>query len=198
MPATDDHGRTLEHAWRTSGGPWRPYRTGDQLVIADRLFAWQAAYTIDVRSRVVGDYTTTSPITSVDVVIDSVAPEILVEGDTFTARDLVSTSLRYAWGRPGDDVPSTDYSTDPTIDRATLEDLVVAGDVTVYVMDEASNVAIAQIPAGFHGAPSTDGCGCSSRGDTGGGILLLLSCLFAFRRPSGRSPRRTSSRACPR
>jgi len=181
VPARDAAGRTLEHAWRIHGGPWRPYRTGDQLVISDRVFAWQAAYTIDVRSRVVGDYTTTSATSSVDVTIDSVAPDVrgATLGDaglTAGAHDLVSTSLAYAWGRPGSETPWTDWSTSPTLDRATLDDLVVDREVAVWVRDDSGNTAIARVPAGFHGQASDSGCGCSSgRRDSAAGSLLLLA-----------------------
>jgi hypothetical protein len=61
---------------------FRSYATPDadgRLVIADRAFAWQGRYTIGVKSRIRGDYHTVSPPSYHAVVIDSVAPRILVD-----------------------------------------------------------------------------------------------------------------------
>jgi MYXO-CTERM domain-containing protein len=191
VPARDAEGHALEHAWRIRGGPWRPYRSGDRLVIADRAFAFQAAYRLEVRSRRAGDYTTTSEPTAVEVLIDSVAPEILADqaelddlGLTVPARDLVSpaSELRAAWGRPGDTDPSTDWSADTTIDRATLDDLVIAGRVTLWVRDEAGNLAVASVPVGFHGQAGEGGCGCAASGAPGGWLALLALVGLALRR----------------
>jgi MYXO-CTERM domain-containing protein len=163
VPATDAVGRPLEHAWRLGGGGvWRPYATGDALVIQDRAFVWQGRYTIDVRSRVVGDYTTTSAPSSVDVLIDSVAPVITVEGEDVTARDLVSPEDKLVWTRGAAD-----------------DD----GSYTVTVTDEAGNAATERIVP-FHGQPGTDGCNCATGGGRSGaptsGSLVLLA-LVALR-----------------
>jgi MYXO-CTERM domain-containing protein len=179
----------LEHAWRLHGGPWRPFRTGDTIEIADRAFAWQGVYQIDVRSRVPGDYTAVTAPSSVTVRIDSVAPAIDADavrldeaGLTVPARDLVSASaaLRYAWARPGDAEPATDYATSPTLDAATLDDLADGGEIAVFVQDEAGNIASARIA--FHGQASEGGCGCQGAGTPGSGALALVAIALLSRR----------------
>jgi MYXO-CTERM domain-containing protein len=189
VPARDPSGRELEHAWRLGGGLWRPFVAGDQLVIADGAFAWQGVYSIEVRSRVVGDYETTSAPSTVTVRIDSVAPAIDATGAKLDddglfvpARDIVTPhpALRYAWGRPGDDAPSTDYAPGATLDRATLDDLAVDGAVDVYVIDEAGNVATQ--PIAFHGSAPPGGCGCQGGGTPGGGAILLGALALVLRR----------------
>jgi hypothetical protein len=188
LPATDPAGRTLEHAWRLaseqSAGLWRPYQPGATLTISDRAFAWQGKYTIEVRSRIVGDYTTTSPIAAAPVIIDSVGPTILVDEARLEdgalvvpARDLVSPSaaLRWAWGHPGDEAPYTAWQTTPVLARALLDQLAVRGEVAVWVQDEAGNVSFALARSSFHGQAGEGGCGCDAGGaPTPGGVLLVL------------------------
>jgi MYXO-CTERM domain-containing protein len=191
VPSRDPQGRALEHAWRLGGGLWRPYASGDRLTIADRAFAWQGAYTIEVRSRVAGDYTTTSKPASIEVLIDSVPPHVLVEnailddaGFDVPVRDLVSPrgELEVAWGRPGDDAPSTDWSTSSRLDRETLDDLVAGGEVAIWVRDPAGNQQVVLAPVPFHGQ-AEGGCGCDARrGPSPGGLLLLGIAGLVLRR----------------
>jgi hypothetical protein len=158
VPATDAVGRPLEHAWRMGGGVWRPYATGDTLTIQDRAFVWQGRYTIEVRSRAVGDYTTTSAPSSVDVVIDSVAPVITVEGEDVTARDLVTPEAQLVWTRGAADAD---------------------GAFTVSVTDEAGNTATERVTP-FHGQPGTDGCNCAAGGGGRGGRAPTSGALVLF------------------
>lgn len=161
LPAADATGRTLEHAWRFAGGIWRPYVAGTTLTIQDRAFAWQGRYQIEIRSRVVGDYTTTSEPVAVDVLIDSVPPEITVKGEEATARDLVSPPDALVWSRSAPDAD---------------------GIITVSVTDEAGNTAIEMIVP-FHGQPGNAGCECGAGGGRGAptsGSLVLFA-LVALR-----------------
>ncbi len=168
VPAVDPAGRRLEHAWRFAGGIWRPYVAGDTLVIQDRAFAWQARYQLEVRSRVVGDYATTSSPSTIEVLIDSVPPEILVDGEDVTARDLVTPSHALRWERSAPDAD---------------------GVITVSVTDEAGNTAVERI-APFHGQPADAGCGCGTGTPSSSSALWLLAVTaLLLRRPSCRSTR---------
>jgi hypothetical protein len=194
LPTHNAQGQPLEYAWNL-GGIWRPFRTpeGGTLTIQDRAFAWQGKYTIQLRSRVVDDYHTTSQVTEIPVIIDSVGPRILadrmqLDGDGLLvpADDLVSgpAGLRWAWAHPGDEDPATDWSTSATIDRTALDGLAVDGAITVFVQDETGNVS-SEIIA-FHGQAGEGGCACDSSGGnvptTGGVLMLLMTAGLLFRR----------------
>lgn len=162
VPPTDAAGRPLEHAWRFAGGVWRPYVAGDTLAIEDRALVWQGRYQLEVRSRVAGDYTTTSAPTTVEVLIDSVPPVVTVEGEDVTARDLVSPPEALTWTRSAPDAD---------------------GVITVTVTDEAGNTATHRITP-FHGAPDGAGCSCDAARGAGGAPAagsLLLFALVALR-----------------
>jgi len=156
LPTTDG-ARPIEHAWRTAGGAWRPYVATGDLVIRDRSFAWQGERTIELRSRVVGDDSTTSPIGSTTVVIDYAPPTIFVDQASFSthlvvpARDALSPTLEWAMGRVGESTPATAWTTDPNLDAASA--LALGSDVIVYVRDRVGNVAQTTV----HLAPN-DGC----------------------------------------
>lgn len=198
LPEHDAAGRPLEHAWSLGErGAWRPFRAATKgvYVISDRAFAWQGKYDLRVRSRVVGDYTTTSEPVTVPVIVDSVAPELLADQATYErdvlrvpARDLVSppSALEYAFGHPGDDRPWTDWKRDATLPRAVVEDLAAGGEIAVFVRDEAGNVRSGNVPVPFHGAPGEAGCSCDAGGGapTTGSLLLMLATagLLARRR----------------
>jgi len=205
VPTTDDAGRPLEYAWRlsngTTSGLWRPFQPGGTIAISDRAFAWQGKYEIQMRSRAVGDYHTTSEIAGVPVIIDSVGPEILLDDVTLKdgvlttpARDIVSPtgSLRWAWGRAADEQPWTDWQDSPALDFDTASDLVVHDEIAVYARDEAGNVSRRIAPVPFHGQAGESGCNCNSSGgapSTGGVVLFLLTIALFFRRQLRRHAR---------
>ncbi len=56
----DSVGRDVEYAWRIDGGMWRPWTRDADPTIQDDAFLLQGHHTIDVRSRVVGDWSTES------------------------------------------------------------------------------------------------------------------------------------------
>jgi hypothetical protein len=206
VPAIDTAGRPLEHAWRLQGGLWRPYVAGDRLVIADRAFAWQAVYSIEIRSRVVGDYTTTSSVATVTARIDSVPPEIRLDevtldglGLVVPARDLVSpvSALQYAWSEPSASTPSTAWRVSPALDRAQLAALSDGTNVTVWVKDEAGNVAQALVALPFHGQAGDAGCGCDSRTDDSGSVLILLIAALGWWGRRSSPPDTPASRKTP-
>ena len=146
---TLDGARPLEHAWRTAGGTWRPYAATGDLVIRDRSFAWQGERSIELRSRVVGDDSTTSPIGSTTVVIDYAPPTLFVDQLSFStelvvpARDALSETLEWAMGRVGENTPATAWTSDPNLDASAA--LALGDDVVVYVRDNVGNVAQATL-----------------------------------------------------
>ncbi len=193
VPARDDSGRALEHAWRLGDtGMWRPYAKSSSITIVDRAFAWQGKYDIQVRSRVIDDSYTTSEISHVPVIIDSVGPEILAAtyaGDALTvpARDIVSASsaLVFAFGQPSDLEPATEWQDTNVVGKDVLDDLVVEGMLTVFAKDEAGNTTMARVAVPFHGQAGSGGCGCDSGGGaptTGTLALMLMTAGLMFRR----------------
>ena len=52
-----------------------------------------------------------------------------------------SSELEWAWGRVGDDDPSTDWSSSARVERQVAEDLSsVDGEILVFVRDPSGNV----------------------------------------------------------
>lgn len=181
VDARDAAGRDLEWSYQLDGGMWRVWRAGAPLVIEDLAFAWQGKYTIGLRSRVVGDYHTVSDPIEVPVIIDSVAPRILLDraawdGDRYRvpAFDVVSgAALQYAFGTPGHGA-QTGWTSGATIEltRALAETYGDdRGEVAVFVRDEAGNTASAVIAPQ---PPSSTG-GCDARGAGGGAGLILFA-----------------------
>jgi hypothetical protein len=179
----DTLGRKLEWSWSFDDGMQRPFTSASPLVITDRAFAWQGKYTIVLKSRVVGDYTTTSAPIRFPVVIDSVGPKIFTDKATWDGNryhvpvfDVVSeNNVKVAFGRPGDTQPSTDWlSNDAAMARGELEDLAAGGNVQVFAVDETGNRSIALIQP-FHGQPGTSGCACDSSGAPPYGAFVLVA-----------------------
>lgn len=204
----DAAGRELEWSYNLNGGMWRPYRAaaGDELIIRDRAFAWQGTYDIGLKSRVVGDYRTTSEIQRTEVVIDSVGPRVfgdkaLWAGDRFSVPllDVVSGhQVQYAFGRPGADRPSTAWTAGDraTIDRVALNALLAGGEIAVFAKDPLDNETIALI-APFHGQPGEAGCDCATGSTPGAGSLVLVG-LVGFVLVRRRRARATATAAAPR
>jgi len=190
----DALGRELEWSWNLSGGLWRPYRPGGELVLADRAFAWQGKYTIGLHARVRGDYRTTTvePI-EVPVVIDSAGPKIRVDEAQWTNRGFLvpatdavyEDGLEWAYGKIGDDEPTTAWSTSAAVAKDVVRGLEVNGEVLVFVRDPSGNVSIDVARSNFHGAPGESGCSCNSNGRPDGGsivLVLLVGAYLLFRR----------------
>lgn len=202
----DSLGLDVEYAWRIDGGMWRPWTRDANPTISDDAFVLQGHHRIDVRSRIVDDWSTESEPQSLDVLIDSVPPELhpaRSEKDPsrfdFGGFDIVSDAdkLQYAWGAAG--AQRTDWAATSSMSYADASMLTLGGarQLVLYAKDEAGNVASAAYDLGtlgFHGrstAPSTGGCsGCFVGGsvDDGGaaarGVLvtLILMALVLLRR----------------
>jgi hypothetical protein len=191
LDRVDGLGRELEHSWRLGKGLWRPWDSASTVVVSDPALAWQGVHTIGVMSRVKGTQTASEERT-LSVVIDSVAPHVVTsklewDGDEYIVPgyDIVSErNVRIAFGRPGDDVPSTEWQTGAArIDRGKLAGLLVDGQVAVFLADETGNRAIAYI-APFHGQAGASGCSCDTRGGPNASwlIALLVLGLMCLRR----------------
>ena len=149
-------------------------------MIADRAFAWQGKYNIELRSRVVDDTRSESrDLIAIPVIIDSVAPTVFEDRVAFDgtdlvvpARDLVSKdALSWAYARPGDAAPATEWFTTDRVARSTIAHLLEHDAIQVFVRDEAGNVQNT-IALPFHGQPGESGCNCDATGGPGAGCLL--------------------------
>ena len=187
VPARDEQGRELEWTWNLGGGVWRPFRPGPQLVIEERAFALQGRYGVQLRARVAGDYRTLSLEPEVvPVVIDSVAPRILVakataaEGViTVPAVDLVSPAdkVLLAFGAADDDEPSTAWGAGTLSAEQASQLADGAGMVRVWARDELGNQSTELLHASALvklDAPAAGGCGCRTGGGSAGGLTLLV------------------------
>ena len=91
--------------------------------------------------------------------------------------DIVSEhTLTYAFGKPGDDAPSSEWFSGGTaeLSRAQLDKYSVNDEVLVFAKDEAGITTIALV-APFHGQSGSSGCACQTSGvPSAGGIALVL------------------------
>jgi MYXO-CTERM domain-containing protein len=211
-------GTKVEWQWRLGPGLWHEWSSDPRPVLRDRAFAIQGRHTLEVRSRVQGDYQSVdrTPV-ALPIVIDSVPPRLLVERTllddteavTFVATDLVSAdaALTYAVLGEDDDGPPN-WQPSGRFERDELSAIADGRpNLRVLVRDELGNVAderVAMDSLGFHGrAPSSGGCGCRaggapSSGSGGSWLLVALAGLAvaltmrARRRgaPPGRGPSR--------
>ncbi|HUJ57318.1 MAG TPA: hypothetical protein VLX92_02450 [Kofleriaceae bacterium] len=178
----DSLGRELEWTWNFDGGMWHQFTSDFPLVIADRAFAWQGKYTIGLKSRVKGDYRTTSDVLQIPVVIDSVGPKVFTDkaqwnGDVFSVPvwDVVSgDAVKVGFGAPGDDQPRTTWmdAKQATLNKADYDLFNKNGEVVVFAKDEQGNQTIALI-APFHGTSGTTGCTCETGRPGAGGIATF-------------------------
>ncbi|HEX6836787.1 MAG TPA: hypothetical protein VF334_09455, partial [Polyangia bacterium] len=203
LGTVDNVGRDVEYGWRIDNGMWRPWTRDANPTISDAAFLLQGHHTIDVRSRVVNDWSTESEPTSLDVIIDSVAPELHpARNETDHSRfdfggfDIVSDSskLVYAWGAAGAQRTEFSAASSMSYDEATALTLGGARQLVLYAKDEAGNIGSAAFDLGelgFHGrstAPSTGGCNCElaghgdDAGTRGGMIAMFLVALVLLRR----------------
>jgi uncharacterized protein (TIGR03382 family) len=157
---------------------------GNDLVIANKAFAWQGKYEIGLKARVKGDYKTTSDVSYTKVNIDSVAPRFITKDAEWvddqyhvTIFDIVSGNVvQWALGRTGAKGPESQWFDGgyAAIDRDLLEQYALDGAVELYARDEAGNTGHVRILP-FHGQPGEgSGCDCNSTGPTPGGLILMV------------------------
>ncbi|HTR52418.1 MAG TPA: hypothetical protein VMJ10_17010, partial [Kofleriaceae bacterium] len=186
----DGLGRPLEWSWNFNGGMWHDFQTvpTGALVLSDPAFAWQSHYTIGLKSRVVGDYRTTSAELDTPVIIDSVGPRILtdkaeIDGDTWTVPvwDVVSGPyVDVGFGaigatKPEKWMPATMPTATASLSKDDLERMswTGTGEIAVFARDEAGNITTVYV-APFHGSAGTSGCTCEAGHPGAGGIAIAL------------------------
>jgi hypothetical protein len=197
----DAAGRELEWSYQLDGGMWRPWQAGAPLVIADPAFAWQGKYAIGLRSRVKDDYRTVGDTRVVPVIIDSVAPQILVDqaawqGDSFElpAIDLVSgRAVRYAFGAPSRQAPQSAWTAGATIRiaRDALAAYLEHGQLAVFATDEAGNTRRTLITP----EPPPPSGGCAAGATPGTTVLLVIVVAGLVARRRAAAPARLRGRA---
>lgn len=166
-------GGDTEYQVKVDHGPWKPFTrpesgaAGGELRVTDESLRIEGKHTVLVRGREVGQpYTLAEPV-AVQVVIDTVAPEVAIAASADGALELdafdVVTAQEDLLGR----VAIGDGAFGAWQPVADLQ-LAPAGveDVTVQVRDEEGNVGTA-VHAIIRGAPrdtGDGGCGCEVPG----------------------------------
>jgi hypothetical protein len=202
LASDGDAGRAVEWAWRIDNGLYHSWSTDAHPVISDDALLLQGHHAIAVRARAVGDWTSEDPTpATLDVVIDSVAPELHPARDAGGAKkialngfDLVTATnkLRYAWRDAGGN--RTAWSATSELDASTLSDISRGFNdrVVVYALDEAGNIGEAAFDAGAMlgetPKPLATGCAMAPGGSSDarglGLVLLALMALVIHRRRS--------------
>ncbi len=182
----DDYGQPVEHQVRVDGGMWKPWTrdrylhlTGDELRIEGR-------HLVEVRSRNVGQpYTVDEEPAFLEVLIDTVAPEVKVTEDEngrikLAAADLVSDEevlVRYRF----DDGEWSKWIKQSALSE--IETPEFAEQIEVESKDESGNLGTAQQGL-IRGLPRGDGggCGCAVPGESNPrfGASLALGALAAI------------------
>lgn len=183
--------RPKEYAWRLEGGAWHPYEATDAVLIRDRSFAWQGQRTIELRSRMPGDDSSSSGVGSVDVVIDYAPPTILIDEVAISdhldvpARDSLSDMLQWSMSASTVSEPTTSWTLNSSLDLTVARAL--GDEIKVYVRDEAGNVAQALIRVSASNDANSDSSnsanahhkksssGCQGAGSPDG---LTVACLL--------------------
>jgi hypothetical protein len=196
-------GKQVEFGWRIDGGMWRDWTTERNPVIADDAFLLQGKHTIEIRSRLVGEWLTEdSTPAKVAVLIDSIPPELHPRRDDkneqllrFGGFDVVSDdgALEYAYREANGE--RTSWSKQDSMTLADVKRLTndFQKQLVIAVRDEAGLVHEAPFDVGplfgFHGRttdpPSSGGCGCAVGGadidvggTTRGAIVMIVAGLF--------------------
>lgn len=196
LDKSDAQGRELEWSWNIGGGMWRTLQPGGIVRLQDGAFNLQGRYQLQLRARPVGDYHSWDrDITEVEVVIDSVGPNIVAdgverEGDKLfvpTWDVVFGNEVEVAFGSIGDSAPSTNWSRGE-LAVAVAEELAVNGELLVFARDPQGNES--QETVRISKALVATAGGCSTGGTTGlAGVFLVL--LFLVSRFGGlQVPRR--------
>lgn len=198
QPGHDD--AVMEYSWKVDRASWTPFSPASEITVRHPMFALQGKHTIQVRARRVDDYRTLDPTpASVQVIIDSVAPELTVEPAGARWR-LVTDDMVSA---PEDMRFEARYDGGPWIELdGPLVDVEGALEVEVRAIDEAGNATEARIgvaQSALIGRPDPaaaavdGGCGgCAvgqrSSGDAPWWLLGGLLLFFGVGRRRGASP----------
>ena len=176
----------FEYSYRLDGMQWSPWTRDRSVVFESPALLLQARHDVEARSRVVGEHLTTDLTPAhAEVLIDLIAPDVVVEQDGTTVRvtatDVITSrdALSYRY-RTGDGV-WTAWTHDASY---ALPDGGATG-VDVEVKDEAGNVGASRqaLIRGLPNAAATGGCGCTvaDGGPTGGDLAVFaMAALFVL------------------
>lgn len=173
---------TLEHTWWIDEGTHARWTKERELLVDSQGMLLQGKHVLRVASRIAGDVTSedSSPV-EIPFVIDTLPPEIRVEGTKVEAWDYVSPSssllMRERIG-----------SEDEWSAWTAVHD-VPAGTSEIEVKDEEGNIGKVSLALRGRADPSIaaagSGCGCKSSpsaSDAGGSALLAVAVVLATRR----------------
>ncbi len=192
MNMAADAAGPVEYSWRIDNGMWSGWTSDTHPTIDDTALLFQGHHVIYTRARLVGNFLTESAAVPMDVLIDSVPPELhpVKDGErvAFGGFDYVTDALSYQWnGKSWSTVDGISYA---DADAATAGFTKL---LNLSVRDEAGNVTTQAVDVGalfgFHGriVNSTGGCSFSGGSDENRGVLVVfaaLLALLAFRRRS--------------
>ncbi len=189
----DDMGRELEWTWNIEGGIWRPLMAGGRVRIEDGAFNFQGKYQLQFRARPVGDYRSwDEEVSSINVVIDSVGPRILVNSARRSDKELRVPAfdtvylgeVEVAYGVLGADAPSTEWNADGRIAMSRAEELAIDGELQVFARDPQGNTSSKPIRISQALVANAAG-GCSAGGQSGlAGAFALLFLIGLARKRS--------------
>jgi MYXO-CTERM domain-containing protein len=189
-------GRPLEWAYRVDGGMWHVWSREPHPTITDDAFLLQGHHKLEVRSRVVNEWTTQDMTpAALDVLVDSVAPELHPARDpegkkaiALNGFDIVTPTekLQYAWLDASG--KQSAWSSTSTLDLATLRAISdnFRKQVVVFAKDEAGLVGQTAFDAGvmlnIQPGPAATGCSMSGAADDSSsrGLALLALALLAL------------------
>jgi hypothetical protein len=203
LDAVGNHGKAVEWAWKIDNGMWHDWVTDPNPVLNDDIFLLQGRHTIDVRSRLRGDWLSEdSTPEHLTVMIDSMAPELHParaddgDGIVFGGFDIVTddAKLLYSWMDANGN--RTEWTTTDRLSKDEMRAITDDGSkkFQIWAKDEAGNIGQAVVDTvpmlGFHGRttnpPSGGGCNCEMGGRSEGSnsgpialvVLMALVCLW--------------------
>jgi MYXO-CTERM domain-containing protein len=169
-----------EFSVRVDGSAWRPWSTDAAPTLVDDAFLFQGHHRVEARARMPGDFRTedTAPV-SLDVLIDSVPPELHPSGESgrtpridFNGYDLVSADSKLVYAR--NDASGKRVAFGPA-SSVTLDDaLQITNDggtpLIVFAKDEAGNIGSISIdPRSLFAQPNDAGAVGDASASGGGG-----------------------------
>jgi hypothetical protein len=175
-------GERAEFQYRVDGSLWTPFFQAEQLVLARPEFSVQGRHSIEVRSRVVGQYRTLDPTPAlVEITIDPQPPRLfarLLDGGIEVEASDVVGPVRIELI-----VDGVTREVEP-VDRFVPAHIEPGQSVVVAAIDGAGNRTELVLAAGVEGAPpqSEASGGCVCLGGGSGSLSILLGMLLFLRR----------------
>lgn len=172
--------RPTEHTWWIDDGTHSRWTTERDIVVDHDAMILQGKHVLHVASRVVGDMASEdSTPAEISFVIDTLAPEIRIEGTKVDAFDLVSPKAALLMRERAEDRDWSDWSAIHDVPGATSE---------IEVKDEEGNIGKVSLALRGRADPSIaatgSGCGCNaaSSSDVPSVAFGVLAVMAALRR----------------